>query len=188
MADTSESDNENARKRCQSAKKLTEEEIQERMKKVGDGWELKEGRLTNTFFVGNKNRDSFSKAFSFAQIVAQLSEQYCHHAEIIIKWGSCEVSFWTYSIDGLSAIDFEMADRVYEAFNKPLHPYPTSFNDARLERRYSLPLTLERGTYGSSPDPRKKTNIIYTEKPGPPGRKWEKGGYMERRGDPLYPY
>ncbi len=181
MADT----NENDRKKCYSAKRLTKEEINERMKKVGDGWTLREGRLTNTFSVGNKNRDSFSKAFSFAQTVAQLSERYCHHPEIIIKWGSCEVTFWTYSIDGLSAIDFEMADRVYEAFDKPLYPYPTSFNDARAERRYSLPLPMERGTYGSSPDPRKKTNIFSREKPLEIKR--GNGGYMERRrGSPLY--
>ncbi len=157
--------NENARKKCQSAKKLTDEEINERMKKVGDGWTLSEGKLTNTFYVGDKKRDSFTKAFSFAQTVARLAEQHCHHPEITIKWGSCEVSFWTHSVDGLSAFDFEMADRVNRELcnylDKPLHLYPTSFNEARTsatERRYSLPLppVIERGTYWSSPDPRKK--------------------------------
>ncbi len=185
--------NEDARKKCHSAKKLTDEEIQERMKTIGDGWTIHEGKLTNIFFVGNKKRDSFSKAFSFARLVAQLAEQYCHHPEIIIKWGSCEVSFWTHSIGGLSVIDFEMADRVYEAFDNPLHLYPTSFNEARtstFERRYSLPQTLKGGTYGSSPDPRKKQESAFSNKwklqesDSPPGRKWGKSRYTE----PSPPY
>jgi 4a-hydroxytetrahydrobiopterin dehydratase len=148
-------------KKCRSAKKLTDEEINERMKKVDDGWILCEGRLTKTFDVGNKKRDSFSRAFSIAQIVAQTAERHCHHPEIIINWGSCKVSFWTHFVDGLSAADFEMVGRVEDSLlrgvDEPLFPYPTSLKEVRESgKRYSLPPSMEMGTYGSSPDPRKK--------------------------------
>jgi len=120
--------------KCRSPKKLTDEEIGERMKKVDDGWTLCEGRLTKTFDVGDKKRGGFSKAFSVARIVAQISERRRRYPEIVISRGSCKVSFWSRG-GGLSAADFEMTGRIEDGLlrgaDEPLFPYPTSLKEVR---------------------------------------------------------
>ena len=134
--------------KCRSAKKLSENEIIERLMTISSKWIFCEDKLSRTFFVGGKKRDGFSKAFSLAQNIANICEEYCHHPELIINWGSCEVRLWTCSVCGLSNSDFEIAKRIddrlsdkdkTESSNKPLYHYPTSFNEARkMKRRYSL--------------------------------------------------
>jgi 4a-hydroxytetrahydrobiopterin dehydratase len=160
--------------KCQSARKLTENEIIEGLMDIHSSWVINENKLSKTFFVGDKKRDSFARAFKVAENIAQICEEQCHHPELIIKWGSCEVRFWTHSVGGLSDLDFELAKRIDKlsaldswdsvlnkqpkdgnVIDEPLYPYPTSFNEARKQgRRLSVP---SRGTYGHSPDPRKKT-------------------------------
>lgn len=53
----------------------------------------------------------YTKAVYHANLVAWLSDQQGHHADVTFGWGYCHVTFTTHDIGGLSENDFICAAR-----------------------------------------------------------------------------
>jgi 4a-hydroxytetrahydrobiopterin dehydratase len=60
--------------------------------------------------------DDFMEAVKFANQVADLAEEAHHHPDILISWGRCAVSWWTFVYKRLHENDFIMAARTEKLF------------------------------------------------------------------------
>ena len=58
----------------------------------------------------------FASALSFTNRIGALAEAEDHHPDLLTRWGSVEVTWWTHAIDGLHANDFIMAARCDREF------------------------------------------------------------------------
>jgi 4a-hydroxytetrahydrobiopterin dehydratase len=58
----------------------------------------------------------FKSAVAFTLKIGRLADKHDHHPEIRIKWGSCEVMWWTHDAKGLTTLDLEMAELTDAAF------------------------------------------------------------------------
>ena len=57
---------------------------------------------------------NFAEALIFTNQIGSLAEAEDHHPEITTQWGKVTVTWWTHTVRGLSANDFEMASKVDE--------------------------------------------------------------------------
>ena len=60
--------------------------------------------------------ESYNDSIGFAAQVGALAEQQNHHPEMVVRYGSVTVDWWTHAIGGLHKNDFIMAaktDRLY---------------------------------------------------------------------------
>lgn len=90
------------------APSLTPEEIQEYLKDVKEGWELREDKfIEKTFKFKN-----FRQALDFTNQVGELAEEEGHHPDIFLAWGRVVVKLWTHKIGGLHENDFIMASKI----------------------------------------------------------------------------
>jgi 4a-hydroxytetrahydrobiopterin dehydratase len=60
--------------------------------------------------------DDFMGAIDFATKVAAIAEEAHHHPDILISWGKCAVSWWTFVYKRLHENDFIMAARTEKLF------------------------------------------------------------------------
>jgi 4a-hydroxytetrahydrobiopterin dehydratase len=88
--------------------KLTDEKIIERLKNL-HGWIL-EGSLIRRGWIF---RD-FIDAMTFVNRVAFLAEKRTHHPEICIDYNRVVLKFTTHDINGLSDLDFNLAEEINE--------------------------------------------------------------------------
>lgn len=58
----------------------------------------------------------FRTALAFVNLVGGFAEAMGHHPDILLSWGSVEITLWTHDIDGLSARDFDLARQIDAAF------------------------------------------------------------------------
>lgn len=86
---------------------LMEAEARTEMRNL-NGWNLLQQngiwRLLKTYPTAN-----FLQALALAQRIGRLAEAENHHPEITITWGSCTVSWWTHTLNGLHTNDIRMA-------------------------------------------------------------------------------
>lgn len=75
-------------------------------------WSLDEEKLTKSFEF-----EDFVQAFSFMTGVAMEAEKMNHHPEWSNVWNQVDIALTTHEAGGISALDFELADRV-EALNR----------------------------------------------------------------------
>ena len=98
------------------APKVTAEEEKELLSK------LKEWCILNCDNVKILEREymfnNFINAVAFANKIAEAAEKANHHPEIIIRWGSCTVKWWTHAINGLHRNDFIMAAKSDSLFQE----------------------------------------------------------------------
>ena len=92
------------------AQKLTEAEIQDRLKNA-PGWSLSNGKLHREFAC----RD-FSDAFGKMTRVALAAEAMNHHPEWFNVWNKVVIDLNTHSVKGISNLDFELAAKMDEIF------------------------------------------------------------------------
>lgn len=89
--------------------KLTEEQIKQQWLET-PMWQIEEldgeKRLRRNFEF-----DSYSDALSFAAQVGEKANQQNHHPEIVIRYNSVTIDWWTHSIGGLHKNDFIMASK-----------------------------------------------------------------------------
>ena len=97
------------------AKKLSEGEVQERLKKIA-GWSLSNGKLHREF----QCRD-FVAAFGNMTRVALVAESMNHHPEWCNVWNKVVIDLNTHSVKGISDYDFTLAEKINEIFgaNQP---------------------------------------------------------------------
>ena len=54
---------------------------------------------------------NFVQALAFTNRVGEMAEQQGHHPDLLTRWGSVEVYWWTHAINGLHQNDFICAAR-----------------------------------------------------------------------------
>ena len=92
---------------CSSATPLvTDDEISRRLGLL-DGWMRSEHWIEKTYRFKN-----FLRAMSFLNAVAFVAEQANHHPDIAIHYNEVTVRNWTHAAGGLTAYDFELAERI----------------------------------------------------------------------------
>jgi 4a-hydroxytetrahydrobiopterin dehydratase len=92
------------------------EEVQaEEYLKVLPDWQINE-RDGNPRLEKNYAFDDFVEAMQFANKVAEIAEEAHHHPDILISWGRCTVSWWTFVFKKLHENDFIMAARTEKLF------------------------------------------------------------------------
>jgi pterin-4a-carbinolamine dehydratase len=64
---------------------------------------------------------NFKEALEFTVKVGATAEAQRHHPEITIAWGFVKVELWTHTVNGLTTLDFKLA----EAINLIVYRVPT---------------------------------------------------------------
>ncbi len=72
------------------------------------GWSIVDGRRLTR---GYKFPD-FAKALEFVNRVGALAETLGHHPDIFLAWGKVDITIFTHTIDGLSDLDFALAEQI----------------------------------------------------------------------------
>ena len=70
-------------------------------------WSVEGGEIRRAF----KWKD-FAEAMDFVNGVAELAEAENHHPDIAIQWNKVTLSLSTHSKGGLTALDFELAQKI----------------------------------------------------------------------------
>lgn len=72
-----------------------------------EGWTLKDGTIAKTFRF-----PAYKAAIAFVNGVAAIAEERNHHPDLLVKYGSVEVSYTSHDAGGLTMADFESARAV----------------------------------------------------------------------------
>lgn len=95
------------------ADRLSSEAIEtclETLNASGADWENRGGRIARNFSFPD-----FVTAFGFMTEVALIAERMNHHPEWFNVYGTVKVELRTHDADGLTALDFELAQAMNEA-------------------------------------------------------------------------
>jgi 4a-hydroxytetrahydrobiopterin dehydratase len=88
------------------AERLSGEEIEARLGEL-EGWSLEGDAITKTFDEGD-----FVGSVEFVRRLTGPAEEMGHHPDLTISWSEVKVSLTSHSAGGLTANDFELADRI----------------------------------------------------------------------------
>jgi 4a-hydroxytetrahydrobiopterin dehydratase len=73
-----------------------------------EGWEV-----VNSHHLLKKFKFlNFQQALEFVNRVGELAEAECHHPDILLRWGSTEITLWTRAASGLTVNDFILAAKI----------------------------------------------------------------------------
>jgi len=86
--------------------KLTEKEIQDKLKKL-DSWDMKKGQLHRTYSFKD-----FKDAMAFVTRVALIAEPMDHHPDIDIRYNKVTLNLSTHSAGGITEKDFTLAQEI----------------------------------------------------------------------------
>ena len=87
---------------------LEAEKIQEYLKELEGGWEVREGKMIARRFKFK----TFRESIDFVNRVANLAESEGHHPDIIIRYNKVTMELSTHAIGGLSENDFILASKI----------------------------------------------------------------------------
>lgn len=87
---------------------LTDSEIKQSLKSVPQ-WKLDGKAIARTFEFGN-----FVESVEFVNEVTEIAEDFDHHPDVDIRWNKVTLHLSTHSKGGLTAKDFDVAQRVDE--------------------------------------------------------------------------
>jgi len=85
---------------------LSDAEIEERLAGL-DGWERAGEAIRKRFECGD-----FVGSVRFVESLVEPAEGMGHHPDLTISWATVEVTISTHSEGGLTAADFELAEKV----------------------------------------------------------------------------
>ena len=85
---------------------LDADEIKNALKKIPE-WENDKKRIERIFEF-----DDFTEAMDFVNNVAEIAEEQEHHPDIDIRYNKVKLSVYTHSKNGLTHMDFELAERI----------------------------------------------------------------------------
>lgn len=85
---------------------LNDDEIEERVASL-DGWSRDGDAITKDF-----KRDEFTGSVAFVNEVMPVAEDMGHHPDLAISWDTVTVTISTHSEGGLTAADFELAEKI----------------------------------------------------------------------------
>ena len=86
--------------------RLNDEEIEERLAEL-DGWERDGEAIRRQFKL-----DDFKGSVDFVNRLTPIAEEMNHHPDLNISWDTVTVSLSTHSEGGLTAADFDLAERI----------------------------------------------------------------------------
>jgi 4a-hydroxytetrahydrobiopterin dehydratase len=92
------------------AKKLTDAQIKEHLSSA-KGWSLVNGKLHRAFECKD-----FVSAFGNMTRVALVAEAMNHHPEWFNVWNKVVIDLNTHSVQGISQLDFELAEKINQIF------------------------------------------------------------------------
>lgn len=72
-----------------------------------DGWQLIDNKISKTFSFAN-----FYQTMSFVNAVAWVANQEDHHPDMTVSYRTCQITYSTHAIDGLSENDFICAAKI----------------------------------------------------------------------------
>lgn len=85
---------------------LPDSEVASRLRER-PSWAREESRLVRRLDFG-----AFMDGIGFVIEVARLAERMDHHPDIEIRWRRVTLSLWSHDAGGITARDFELADRI----------------------------------------------------------------------------
>ena len=85
---------------------LDADEIKVALKKVPE-WENEKKKIERTFEF-----DDFTEAMDFVNDVAEIAEEEEHHPDIDIRYNKVRLSIYTHNKNGLTDMDFQLAERI----------------------------------------------------------------------------
>jgi 4a-hydroxytetrahydrobiopterin dehydratase len=85
---------------------LSDAEVQERLAGL-PGWERDGGTIEKSF-----KRGDFVGSVEFAASLVEPAEAMNHHPDLAISWDTVTVTLSTHSEGGLTADDFELAEKI----------------------------------------------------------------------------
>ena len=86
--------------------KLDDSEIESRLADL-EGWERVGDAICKEF-----KQDDFVGSVDFAKAIVAPAEEMGHHPDLSISWDTVAVTITTHSEGGLTASDFELAERI----------------------------------------------------------------------------
>ena len=86
--------------------KLSDAEIEERLTALS-GWERKGEAIEKSF-----KDDDFVGSVRFVDALVEPAEEMGHHPDLAISWDTVTVTISTHSEGGLTAADFELAQKI----------------------------------------------------------------------------
>lgn len=102
-----------ARRHCKpcegGVEPLSAQQATELLKALHDDWVLSDDRLE---ISRRFEFPAYSRTLAFANAVAWIAISQGHHPQLTINYGSCDVSYSTHAINGLSDNDFICAARI----------------------------------------------------------------------------
>lgn len=87
-------------------KKLTNQEIQNKMKEIPN-WQLDDNAI-----VRNWSFNDFSEAIDFINQIARLADDHDHHPELFNVYNKVSLKFSTHDAGGLTNRDFKIAQDI----------------------------------------------------------------------------
>jgi 4a-hydroxytetrahydrobiopterin dehydratase len=87
---------------------LDREAIETLQEGLSDEWVVVDGH----HLVRRFSFPDFAGPLGFTNEIGAIAEEQGHHPDILLKWGSVEVTLWTHAIDGLSESDFVLAAKI----------------------------------------------------------------------------
>jgi 4a-hydroxytetrahydrobiopterin dehydratase len=85
---------------------LSDAEVEEKLSGLS-GWERKGAAIEKSF-----KRDDFVGSVRFVEGLVEPAEEMNHHPDIAISWDTVTVTISTHSESGLTAADFELAEKI----------------------------------------------------------------------------
>jgi 4a-hydroxytetrahydrobiopterin dehydratase len=86
--------------------KLDDSEIESRLADL-EGWQRTGDAIFKAF-----ERNDFVGSVDFVRAIVEPAEEMGHHPDLSISWDTVEVTITTHSEGGLTANDFELAERI----------------------------------------------------------------------------
>ena len=93
---------------------LRSDQVEALMRALHPEWSLSEEGLE---IARNFSFPTYSRTLGFANAVAWIAITEGHHPELVVNYGTCDVSWTTHAINGLSDNDFICAAKVDRLVN-----------------------------------------------------------------------
>lgn len=85
---------------------LEQDEIERRLAAL-DGWSLSDDAIVKDY-----ERGDFAGSVELVDEIAPVADELNHHPDLAISWDTVTVTITTHSQGGLTAADFELAERI----------------------------------------------------------------------------
>ena len=86
---------------------LSKDEIKSNIEDLGNGWELKDGKIVKSFQF-----TSFMNAIEFVNEIAKVAERLDHHPIITINWKTVKLSLKSFDVDAITKRDISLAEEI----------------------------------------------------------------------------